>query len=382
VSGERAPIPLVDLRAAFAPIREEVLAAIGEILDSGRLLLGPNVEAFEREFAAYCGAPLAIGLSSGTDAVYAALRATGVGPGDEVIAPAHTFFATIEAIVHTGAMPVLVDVEPERLTIDPERVRAALTARTRAIVPVHLYGHPADMEPLLTLAGERGLRVIEDAAQAHGASYRGRRCGSLGDVGCFSFYFTKNLGAAGEAGCATTGDPGLAEQLRRLRHHGHVSKFEHALVGHNFRLDELQAAVLRIRLRRLDRALARRRAIAGHYGARFLGSPVVTLPTADGCEAGHHLYPVRVRDRDGLAAHLQDRGIQTGIHYPVPAHRQPALRDHPHRVEALPVTEAACRELLSLPIYPELEDEQVERIAACVLDFVGAEPASASRVGT
>jgi dTDP-4-amino-4,6-dideoxygalactose transaminase len=374
-------IPLVDLRAAFAPIREEVLAEFGRVLDSGQLFLGPNVESFEREYAAYCETDMAVGLSSGTDALYAALKAVGVGAGDEVIAPAHTFFATIEAIAHTGATPVLVDVEPERLTIDPERVLEALTPVTRAIVPVHLYGHPADMDPILTLARERDLRVIEDAAQAHGARHRGRRCGSLGDVGCFSFYLTKNLAALGEAGCATTSDPLLAERLRRLRHHGHVSKFEHAVMGHNLRLDELQAAVLRIRLRRLDAALARRRAIARRYEAHFEGSPVGTLPASEHSEPAHHLYPVRLGDRDGLARHLLERGIQTGIHYPIPAHRQPALREHSHRVQPMPVTDAACSEILSLPMYPELEDAQVDRVAECVLDFVRAGTDGVSRLG-
>lgn len=371
MKARRPTIPLVDLRAAFAPIRAEVLAEFGRILDSGQLLLGPNVEAFEREFADYCGADLSVGLSSGTDALYAALRAVGVAAGDEVVAPAHTFFATIEAIVHTGATPVMVDVEPERLTIDPERVRAALTPRTRAIVPVHLYGHPADMDPILALARDRGLRVIEDAAQAHGATDRGRRCGSLGDVGCFSFYFTKNLGALGEAGCAVTSDASLAESMRLLRHHGHTSKFEHAVVGHNLRLDELQAAVLRIRLRGLAAAVERRRAIAARYRDYFEGSPVRILPAREGCDPAHHLYPIRVRDRDGLRAHLEEQGIETGIHYPIPAHRQPAMRKHLHRAEDLRITEAACGEILSLPMYPELEDEQVAAVAEQVLAFVG-----------
>ena len=365
-------VPLVDLRASFAPIRDEVFRAFEEVFASMELLDGPNLRAFEREFADYCDAPHGVAVSSGTSALYAALVACGIGPGDEVIVPSHTFFASIEAVIHAGAIPVLVDVEPECLTIDVEAVHEALTPATRAIVPVHLYGHPAEMDILCTLARERGLRVIEDAAQAHGARYRGARCGGIGDAAAFSFYFTKNLAAVGEGGFVATGREDVAEGVRRLRHHGHVSKFEHAIVGHNLRMDELQAAVLRIRLRRLDAALARRRAIATRYDDLFAEGPVRTLSARPDCEAAHHLYPIRVAMRDELIAHLNEHGIGTGIHYRTPGHRQPALARHPHRVGSMKVTDEACAELVSLPIYPELSDEQVEYVASRVLDFYRA----------
>ncbi len=364
------PVPLVDLRAAFRPIREEVMQAFAAIFDEMSLLLGPNVEAFEREFADYCEARHGVAVSNGTDAVYAALAACGVGPGDEVIAPAHTFFATIESIVRTGATPVMVDVEPRRLTIDPEQVRRAITSQTKAIVPVHLYGHPADMDPILEMAVERGIFVVEDAAQAHGARYKGRPCGSLGDAGCFSFYFTKNLGALGEGGFVTARDSRVAERVRLLRHHGHTSKFEHAVVGGNLRMDELQAAVLRIRLRNLDAAVGLRRRHANRYRELLAPMGVGLLEERADCDAAHHLYPLRVRDRDALIAHLSESGIGSGIHYPIPAHRQPALKDHPHRHLDMPVTEAACEELISIPMYPELTDEQVEYVAGTVQEFL------------
>jgi dTDP-4-amino-4,6-dideoxygalactose transaminase len=364
-------IPLVDLRASFLPIRDDVLREFGAVLDRMQLLLGENVQAFEREFAAYCDVEHGVGVSSGTDALAAALVACGIGPGDEVIAPSHTFFATIEAIVHAGATPVMVDVEPERLTIDVGAVRSALTPLTKAIVPVHLYGHPADMDPIVDIARERRLRVIEDAAQAHGARYKGRRCGSIGDVGCFSFYFTKNLGAFGEGGFVTTRDAGVAEHVQLLRHHGHVSKAEHAVVGHNLRLDELQAAVLRIKLRGLDAANARRREVAARYRAVFEGTPVRQLNARADCEPVYHLYPIRVGDRDALRDWLAEQGIETGIHYPIPAHMQPALRNRPHRIHGrLRVTEEACRELVSIPMYAELTAEQTECVARSVLQFI------------
>jgi dTDP-4-amino-4,6-dideoxygalactose transaminase len=362
-------VPLVDLKASFQPIRDEVMRAFDVILDGMQLLLGPNTEAFEREFADYCGAFDGVAVSNGTDALFAALSACGVGAGDEVIAPSHTFFATIEAIVHTGAIPVMVDVEPDTLTIDPAEVRKAITPATRAIVPVHLYGHPADMDPILELAREHDLRVIEDAAQAHGAGYRGRRCGSMGDAASFSFYVTKNLAAIGEGGFVTARDAAVAERVRLLRHHGHVSKFEHAIVGRNLRMDELQAAVLRIRLRDFESCLERRRAHARRYDELFANTSVRTLEARPDCAPVHHVYPIRVASRDALVRHLGDHGIGTGIHYPIPAHRQPALEAHTHRRHSMDVTDAACSELVSIPMYPELTGEQIEYVASHVLDF-------------
>jgi len=363
-------VPLVDLRAAFEPVKEQVLREFAAILDGMQLFHGPHTAAFEEEFAAYCGAAHGLALSNGTDALFAALLACGVGPGDEVIAPAHTFFATIEAIVHTGAVPVLADVDRESLTIDPAAARALVTDRTRAVVPVHLYGQAADMDPLLELARERGLRVVEDAAQAHGARYRGRKVVSLGDAAAFSFYFTKNLGAVGEGGFVTTNDAKVAEHVRLLRHHGHVSKYEHAIVGYNLRIDELQAAVLRAKLPGLDAGNARRRAHAAHYARLFAGSAVQVPVCRPGNEHVYHAYAVRAPRRDALAEHLAQRGVGTGIHYKTPGHLQPALRHHPHRAGDMKVTTSACRELISLPMYPQLTAEQIEYVAANALEFV------------
>ena len=374
-------VPLVDLRASFLPIREEVLRQFDAILSRMDLFLGPNVQSFEREFAAYCEVDHGIGVSSGTDALFAALTACGIGSGDEVIVPAHTFIATIEAVVHTGATPVMVDVEPETLTIDVGEIRSAITPSTRAIVPVHLYGHPADMDPILEIARDHGLRVIEDAAQAHGARYKGRRCGSMGDAGCFSFYFTKNLGAIGEGGFVTARDENVAQTIRLLRDHGHSSKHEHQILGYNLRMDELQAAVLRIKLRGLEACNERRRELARRYDSFFEGSEVQTLGSRADCDSVHHLYPVRVDDRDALMAYLDEHGVGTGIHYRIPAHLQPALSRHPHRSRELKTTEQACRELLSLPMYPELTDVQLGYVAEHVLHFVSGRGRVSARVG-
>ncbi len=362
-------VPLVDLRAAWVPVQDAVTRGWAASLETMQLTLGPETAAFEGEFAAYSGAAHGVAVSNGTDALFAALRACGIGPGDEVIAPALTFFATVEAIVHAGAVPVLVDVEEDTLTLDPAAAARAITPATRAIMPVHLHGHPADMDPLLALARTHGLRLVEDCAQAHGARYRGRRCGSLGDAGGFSFYVTKNLGALGEGGFVTTQDAAVAEHVRLLRHHGHVSKHEHRIVGHNLRLDELQAIVLRAKLPRLDAGNTRRRAIAARYRERLAGCGVRLPADRAGCEPVHHVFALRTKERDRLQAYLEAAGIGTGIHYKAPAHRQPALAAHPHRVHDMRVTDAACAELLSIPMYPELSDDQVDyvadRIVAC-----------------
>jgi dTDP-4-amino-4,6-dideoxygalactose transaminase len=367
--GPRQVVPLVDLRASFLPIRRALLREFDAVFDDMELLLGPRQAAFEEEFAAFCGVGHGVALSSGTDALLAALLACGVGPGDEVICPSLTFFATVEAVIHTGAIPVLVDVEPDTLTLAPEAVREALSPATRALLPVHLYGHPADMDPLLELAAEHGLRVVEDAAQAHGARYRGRRCGSLGAAAAFSFYFTKNLGALGEGGFVATRDPEVAERVRLLRHHGQRSKSEHAVLGRNLRMDELQAAVLRLKLPRLDAANARRAEIARRYRELLDGCPVRHPTVRSDCESAHHLYPVRVARRDALHHHLTRAGIGTGLHNARPAHRQPALRSHPFRCGSQKAAEEACDELLSLPMYPELREDQIQQVAAAVRGF-------------
>lgn len=361
-------VPLVDLRASFQPIKDELFREFEGILDSMELFLGPNVQAFEQEFSQFCEVEHGIGVSSGTDALVVALRALGIGHGDEVIVPSLTFFASIEAIVHAGAVPVMVDVEPDILTIDPVRIAEAITPSTRAILPVHLYGHPADMDPILAIAAKHGLRVVEDCAQAHGARYRGRRCGSMGDASAFSFYFTKNLGAYGEAGFVTTPHQNVAKRVRQYRHHGQVSKFEHARIGYNLRLDELQAAVLRLKLRRLEENNRRRVEIANRYDHLLAETGIRSLMPRPDSEPVYHLYPIRLEDRDALRSSLEAKGIGTGVHYKIPGHCQPALEGHTHRVGDMAVTEETCRSVLSIPMFPELTDEQVNYVTAQIRD--------------
>jgi dTDP-4-amino-4,6-dideoxygalactose transaminase len=316
-------IPLCDLNAQFRPLKADVMRAIEDVLDSMHLFLGPNIAAFESEFAAYCGTQFCVTVANGTDALHLALRAANIGPGDEVITVAHTFFATAEAIHLVGARPVFVDIDPETYTLDPSQIESRLTPRTRAILPVHLYGQIADMDPIMDLAARHGLVVIEDAAQAHGADYRGRRAGSIGHLGCFSFYFSKNLGAYGEAGAVTTSDPELAQRLRLYRDHGSEVRYHHQVFGHNARMDEIQAAVLRVKLPHLDAAF----------------------------------------------------DIATGIHFPVPIHLQPAARPLGYQPGDLPHTERAASEVLSIPMYPELTDEQLQRVAEAVGPAARLEPA-------
>jgi dTDP-4-amino-4,6-dideoxygalactose transaminase len=354
-------LPLVDLRAQYRTIEDEVLAAIRGVLESGNFVLGPEVEAFERELAAFCGTPHAVGTSSGTSALHLALLAAGVGPGDEVITVPHTFVATVAAIEYAGAKPVLVDVRPDTFTMDPALVEAAITARTRAIVPVHLYGQTADMDPILEVARAYGLKVVEDACQAHGAEYRGRRAGSLADAGCFSFYPGKNLGAYGEAGAVVTADEELAGRVRQLRHWGQGGRYVHELKGFNYRLEELQAAILRVKLRHLEDWTEARRRHARRYTDLLAG----VLPTpAEMPYARHvyHLYAVRTGARERLQRSLLEAGVQTGIHYPVPVHLQPAWADLGHGPGAFPESERAAAEVLSLPMFAELTDDAIGRV--------------------
>jgi dTDP-4-amino-4,6-dideoxygalactose transaminase len=363
-------VPLVDLRCSLEPIQQQLMQEFEDILEGMQLFLGPRTRAFEAEFAAFCEVEHGVAVSNGTDALRAALTACEIGPGDEVIVPSLTFFATCEAVVHVGAIPVFVDVEPRTLTMDPEEVRRAVTPATRAILPVHLYGHPVDMDAILEIANRQDLVVIEDCAQAHGARYKERRCGSMGDTGCFSFYFTKNLGAFGEAGFVTTRDRERLERLQGLRNHGHVSKFEHGRIGFNMRMDELQAAVLRLKLPLLEANNERRRNIATLYDQLLDQAGVELLSPRPECVPVYHLYPIRTPYRDALRAHLEERGVGTGIHYKISCHEQPALRDIPHRVFGdLEVTRRAARELLSLPMYPELRRDQVDWVAQAVLEF-------------
>lgn len=358
-------IPLVDLQAQLRPIRDEVLAAIAQVLDGMQLTLGPQLREFEREFAAYCGAAHCVGVGSGTDALILALRAAGIGPGDEVIVPAHTFIATAEAVSLVGARPVFVDVEPESRCIDPALVESAVTACTRAVIAVHIHGQMADLDAILPIARKHDLVVLEDAAQAHGAELRGRRAGSLGDFGCFSFYCSKNLGAYGEAGAVTTNNDGYAERLRLIRSHGDAGRYEHVCLGTNGRMDEIQAAVLRVKLRRLDEWNEARRAHAARLSQLLAGLGVGLPVEAPGRKHVYHHYAVLVEDRDAVRQALAARGVGTGIHYPDPLHLQPPYRNLGYHVGDLPVSERITSQVLSLPMYAELADTQIECIAEC-----------------
>jgi len=359
-------IPYLDLKAQYRGIKDEIDAAVLRVLDSAQFILGEEVAAFEREFATYCQAPESVGMNSGTSALHLALLAAGIGPGDEVITTPFTFVATVAAIRYAGATPVFVDVEPDHLTIDPSKIESAITRRTRAIVPVHLYGQPADMNPILEIAGTRGLTVVEDAAQAHGSEYHGRRCGSLSGIAAFSFYPGKNLGAYGEGGSITTTRHDLATTCRVLRDWGQEKRYEHRLKGFNYRMDGIQGAVLRVKLRHLEAWTERRREVAQWY-AEALDPASVRLPKErPGCRHVYHCYVVRSDDRDGLRDALGQQGIQTGIHYPIPVHLQPAHEDLGYKAGDFPVAEAAAREVLSLPIYPEMTRAQVQAVANAV----------------
>ena len=366
-------IPLVDLKTQYATIRDEVRQAIDEVLDSMQLTIGPNVRAFDKEWAEYCGTTQAIGVGSGTDALQLAIRACGVSSGDEVITVSHTFFATVEAIVYANARPILVDVEERSMLMDLSSVASRITPRTKAIIPVHLYGRTVDLKPLRQLAQDRGITIIEDAAQSHGALLDdGKKAGTGGRVNCFSFYCSKNLGAYGEAGSITTNDEKLADDLRALREHGQSTRYYHPIVGYNARLDELQAAILRIKLRHLDAWNARRQAIAAQYNELFAGTDLVTPEIPAGGRHVFYCYAIRVPGgrRDALRAHLTERGIGTQIHYPVPIHMQEAAQFLGYRKGDLPVTEKVAGEVLSLPMYPELTDAQIDRVATGVTEFM------------
>ena len=364
-------IQFVDLKKQYAPLKEEILAGISQAIDGMRLFLGENVQGLEKEFAAFCGVKHGIGVSDGTTALHVILRALGIGPGDEVITVSHTFIATAEAIVLVGATPVFVDIDPQTYLMDVDQVEAKITPRTKAILPVHLYGQVVDMPRLRAMADRHGLKLIEDACQAHGAEYAGQRAGSVGDAAAFSFYFSKNLGAYGEGGFITTNDDELARKARMIRDHGSERRYYHDLIGMNARLDEIQAVVLRVKLRHLADWNEARRAHAALYSELLQGTPVVT-PLADP-QAGHvyHLYVVRAPERDGLQAHLKNQGIFTGIHYPVPIHLQKAMAYLGGKEGDFPHTEKAVGEILALPMFAELEDEDVARVAGEVKAFYG-----------
>lgn len=363
------PIPLLDLKAQYDALRNELDEAVLGVMRSGQYILGEPVREFEAEFARYCGARHAVGVASGLAALELALRAAGIGPGDEVITAANTFVATVLAIVHAGATPVLVDAEEQTANLDLEQVEAAVTARTRAILPVHLYGQPAEMQPLTRLAKERGLVLIEDAAQAHGATYRGRHVGTFGDAGCYSFYPTKNLGAAGDGGMVLSGTRKLAETVRKLANYGKRTNFELDLAGYNERLDNVQAAILRVKLRHLDRWTELRRRHAAQYGDLLAGLPIALPQEAPNRRHVYHLYVIRTGRRAALAKYLAQHGIGTGVHYPIPPHRQKPLQNYPFAGQTFPVTERLADEVLSLPVYPELTESDIERVAASIRAF-------------
>ena len=359
-------IPLVDLRAQYQTIRGEVLAAIEDVLSGMQLFLGKQSQAFEQEFAAYCGCDYGVGCSMGTDALMLALRACEIGAGHEVITVSNTFIATVEAIALVGATPVFVDIDPETYTLDWTQLERVLTPRTRAIIPVHLYGHPVEMQPVLEFAREHGLRVIEDASQAHGATYRGQRVGSFGDIGCFSLYFSKNLGAYGEAGICVTSDQKLAETLGMLRDHGSRVRYQHEILGTNACLDEIQTAVLRVKMRYLEGWNAARQAHARVYTEQ-LQDVVEAVPVVRPWDTHvYYVYVVQVRNRDQFRQELEREGIATAIHYPIPIHLQPACARYGYTRGMLPVTETVTERIVSLPMHPELSAEQIQTIVNVV----------------
>lgn len=358
-------VPFVDLKAQYTSIREDVLKAIENVLETCQFTLGSEVAEFEKEFATYAGAKYGVGVNSGTSALHLALLALDIGPGDEVITVPFTFVATVAAIHYSGAKPVLVDIDGQTLNMDPAGIEAAITPRTRAIMPVHLHGRPADMAPILEIAERHGLAVIEDAAQAHGAEYKGKRAGSFGRMACFSFYPGKNLGAYGEAGIVVTDDEVLNRKLRMLRDWGAEKKYEHVLKGYNYRMEGVQGAVLRVKMRHIEAWTDARRAAAVRYAS--LLDPAVRTPFADSSERHvYHVYAVRTAARAEWQAALQAAGIQTGIHYPIPVHLLPAYADLGYGIGDFPQAESAANEVLSLPMFPELTESQSEEVAIAV----------------
>ncbi|MBN9332095.1 DegT/DnrJ/EryC1/StrS aminotransferase family protein [Devosia sp.] len=359
-------IPFLDIKAQYATIQPSLEAAALKVLRSGRYVLGEEVAALETEFAEYCGTSHAIAVNTGTSALHLSLIAAGVGPGDEVITTPFTFVATAAAIRYIGARPVFVDIDPVTFTIDPSKIEAAITPRTKAIVPVHLYGQMADMDAIILMAARHGLAVIEDACQAHGATYQGQRAGSLGLSGCFSFYPGKNLGACGEGGMIVTNDDEQAHKMRMLRDWGQDRRYHHVLEGYNYRMDAIQGALLRVKLRHLEDWTEARRARARLYTQQLAGAPVEVPREARGRRHVWHVFAIRSRDRDQLQKYLLAEGVETGLHYPVPVHLQPSYSDLGHGPGDFPEAEAAANSVLSLPLYPELSLRDVEIVSELV----------------
>jgi dTDP-4-amino-4,6-dideoxygalactose transaminase len=364
-------VPYLDLKAQYASIKTEIDAAIARVLDSCQFVLGSEVAGFEQEFSTYCGTSECIAVNSGTSALHLALIAAGVGPGDEVITVPFTFVASVAAVLYAGARPVLVDIDPRSFTLDPAAIEAAITPRTKAILPVHLYGQPADMDPIMEVARRHGLIVIEDAAQAHGAKYKGRPVGSIGDMACFSFYPGKNLGAYGEGGAVTTSNAEFARTIRMLRDWGQDRKYHHVLRGFNYRMEGFQGAILRVKLRHLGQWTEARRALVHQYDVLLADCEVETPTEMPWARHVYHVYTLRSDDRDALQAALTTEGIQTGVHYSVPVHLQPAYADLGYGAGAFPQAEAAAKQVLSLPLYPELSTESVTEVATVVRKAVG-----------
>ena len=359
-------VPFMDLSRMHDPLRPALDAAMAAVIDRNSYILGEEVKQFEHAFAAYCETAHAVGLDTGTSALELALRAWGIGPGDEVITAPNSFIATASGIAFTGATPVFLDIDPRTYTINVEQIEAAITPRTKAIVPVHLYGQPADMGPILAIAAAHGLKVLEDACQAHGARYQGRRCGSLGDAAAFSFYPAKNLGAFGDGGALVTNDEATAQQVRMLRNYGQEEKYHHLFLAYNRRLDTLQAAVLQVKLPELDAWNAARRQVAAWYEELLAGASVITPPTAAYAEHVYHLYVIRCADREALSAQLQAAGVGWGLHYPVPIHLQEAYAYLGLGRGSFPEAERACAGLISLPMFPRMTREEAEQVADAV----------------
>ena len=362
-------IPFVDLQAQYETIRPEVMAAVEKVFSRAAFILGEEVDVFEKEFAAFCGGGECVTVATGCDALLWALKACDIGPGDEVITVANTFIATALAITAAGARPVLVDCLESSYQIDPEAVRRAITPRTKAIIPVHLYGQAADMDAILAIAKERGLRVIEDAAQAHGATYKGRPCGLMGDIGCFSFFPGKNLGAYGDGGAIVTNNSDLAQRVRMLRNYGQSKKYHHEVTGWNSRLDTVQAAILSVKLKRLPQWNDARRVSAARYNQQLVRLPIKLPEEMPGNRHVYHLYVARTPRRDELLGHLKECGIAAGIHYPVPIHRQKAYCGLGYAEGAFPITERLAKEVISFPMYPELNEMHIEHMTRALSSF-------------
>jgi len=371
-------VPYLDLKAQYLSIKPEIDAAIARVLDSCQFVLGSEVAGFEHDFAAYSGTTECIALNSGTSALHLALLAAGIGPGDEVITVPFTFVASVAAILYANAKPVLVDIDPASFTIDPSAIEAAITPRTKAILPVHLYGQAADMDPIMEIARRRRLVVIEDAAQAHGAKYKGRPVGSIGDMACFSFYPGKNLGAYGEGGAVTTNNAEYARTVRMLRDWGQDRKYHHVLRGYNYRMEGFQGAILRVKLKHLEKWTEGRRAVVKQYNELLADCEVETPKEMSWGRHVYHVYTLRTSDRDGLQATLTAEGIQTGIHYPVPVHLQPAYADLAYGPGTFPHAEDAANQVLSLPLYPELSSQAIAQVADVARKSVGSKAPSVS----